>query len=92
MKTRNNILKTSSRVLVTAIVLLMGCQLPEKERLMSTTIEDQFREGSEQNMKLYEKSSSKLSQSVQNALIPDLQGLSNKNLPILQKRFDLYAE
>lgn len=92
MKIGKNILKTSSRVLVTAIVLLMGCQLPEKERLMSTTIEDQFREGSEQNMKLYEKSSSKLSQSVQNALIPDLQGLSNKNLPILQKRFDLYAE
>ncbi len=92
MSTQVKYAKVRLKIVLISILLLIGCQLPEKQRLLSTEIEEQMRQGSEENQLIEQENASRVSRDVHSALAPDVQALKGKNIPALEKRFDLFAE
>lgn len=74
------------------IVLLIGCQLPKDKQTAQHEIEKTLQEGINDNPALNKHSSVRLPEGVKEVLLSSAQESQSKNLPALEKRFNLFAE
>ncbi len=75
-----------------AFLLLFGCQLPKDKMTTEKDIEAALQEASNGNMASKKRAALNLPTDVAKALMPSVQSEQGKNIPAVEKRFDLVAE
>lgn len=80
-------------IAISSLLTLVGCQLSvEKRRSSMDAIQLELQEAKERNQFISKKGSLRLPDEIRAALMPNPQGSVGKNIPLLEKRFDLFAD